>query len=85
MILLPMTVEGVFVSGVFFFFVLCGLGLGEFGRTFHDVVAVGDEAQGDDESENGELPDWDGGFGCCCVAGRPSTVDNCPGTNRVTL
>ena len=39
----------------------------------HDVVAVGDETEGDGEGENSELPDGDGGLGL-----GASPVDQAP-------
>lgn len=43
---------------------------------FHDVVSVGAETDGDGKREDGELPDWNGGFGLGSVTGGPGAVDD---------
>lgn len=53
-------------------------------HNLHDVVAIGDETKRDGGRENGELPDWDRSLRLGSVASVPGTVDDSPGTDRVT-
>lgn len=49
----------------------------------HDVVAVGDETDGDDSGQDSELPDRHGGLGASCLAGLPCGVDDGPRADSV--
>lgn len=51
--------------------------------TLHDFVAVGDQTEGNDKSENRKLPDGDGSLSSGSVASRPGGVDDGPGTDGV--
>lgn len=55
-----------------------------FWLTLHDVVTVGDETNGNTQSQNGKLPHRDGRLGGDRVASGPGSVDGSPGTDRVT-
>ena len=50
---------------------------------FHDIVAVGDQANGEGGGEDGQLPNGDFGAGFGGVAGVPGRVDDGPGADGV--
>lgn len=50
----------------------------------HDIVTIGDEAERNNQREDGKLPDGDRSLRLSGAASAPSTVDNSPGTDRVT-
>lgn len=52
--------------------------------TFHDVVAVGDETQGNGGRKNSQLPEGHRRLGSSGIAGAPGRVDDSPGTDRVS-
>lgn len=52
--------------------------------TLHDVVAVGDETDGDGGGEDTQLPERHGSLGSSSVTGVPGAVDDSPGADGVT-
>lgn len=51
--------------------------------TFHDVVSVSAETDGNADSQDGELPHRNGGLGCSGGTGGPGGVDGGPGADGV--